>query len=336
LTSTRFNGIGPSRAGVVRSVALFSGLTLCLVAACTSTTGPTDDGSLTTSAVAGSVPAGSTVSSPTDTTPSSATGSSAAPQVTFVLTAVEQATPTLLAQSVTVFEKRLADIAGSSVVILGDRRLQVSGPASATARIKANLDSGQLNFRPVINLAPGAPATTSASSSEGAGSTPGADLIPVQPAGTGAADWLSTVARDLPDLGCDRLEPHDGPSDPERQLLTCDQEHATLYLLDSAIIEGTEIESAKAEKDATTGQWTVQMLLDESGLKKWSAHTAANIGSQVAFVLNSEVVSAPTIQAEITNAATSITGGFDEDTATALANGLNAGALPLSFTVAAG
>lgn len=286
---------------------------------------------LTTPESAASVTAGPSTSgaepstSGPDVTGSATTGATSG-SVTYVLTAVEQASPTLLAQSVTVLQKRLADIPGSTVDIGGSKQLTVTGPASQADRIRANLDSSQLNFRPVINLGPSAKA-----GAEGTGAK-----IPVQPSGAGASDWLKSVAGSLSDIACDQLEDHTGPSDPERQLLTCDVEGATVYLLDSAIIEGTEIESAKAEKLTQTDQWSVTMLLDAAGLSKWSAYTGSNIGAQVAFVLDSTVVSAPSVQAQIDSAATTITGGFTEDSATALANGLNAGALPLSFTVTAG
>ncbi|MGV0804056.1 protein translocase subunit SecD, partial [Mycolicibacterium elephantis] len=59
--------------------------------------------------------------------------------------------------------------------------------------------------------------------------------------------------------------------------------------------------------------------------------TAANVGTQTAFVLDSKVVSAPAIQEAIPGGRTQITGQFNQQTARELANVLKYGSLPLSF-----
>src|SRR3712207_466451 len=69
------------------------------------------------------------------------------------------------------------------------------------------------------------------------------------------------------------------------------------------------------------------------GRATWAQYTADNIGSNVAFTLDGRVVSAPTIQNAI-NGQTTITGQFNQETATTLANQLRYGALPLTFTQA--
>ncbi len=74
------------------------------------------------------------------------------------------------------------------------------------------------------------------------------------------------------------------------------------------------------------------MTFDSEGSTTWAQYTAANIGSQAAFVLDSKVVSAPVIQgATPAGSATSITGQFTNTQATELANTLKYGSLPLSF-----
>ena len=59
----------------------------------------------------------------------------------------------------------------------------------------------------------------------------------------------------------------------------------------------------------------------------------AHVGENVAFTLDGRVISAPTINGAI-NGQTTITGDFDQETATALANQLKYGALPLTFSQA--
>ena len=66
----------------------------------------------------------------------------------------------------------------------------------------------------------------------------------------------------------------------------------------------------------------------------WADFTAAHIGTQTAFTLDSQVVSAPMIQEAIPGGRTQITGGdppFTASTARQLANVLKYGSLPLSF-----
>ncbi len=63
----------------------------------------------------------------------------------------------------------------------------------------------------------------------------------------------------------------------------------------------------------------------------WADFTAANVGTQTAFVLDSQVVSAPEIQEAIPGGRTQITGRFTADSARQLANVLKYGSLPLSF-----
>jgi preprotein translocase subunit SecD len=63
----------------------------------------------------------------------------------------------------------------------------------------------------------------------------------------------------------------------------------------------------------------------------WADFTAANVGTQTAFVLDSQVVSAPVINEAIPGGRTQITGQFTADSARELANVLKYGSLPLSF-----
>jgi len=59
----------------------------------------------------------------------------------------------------------------------------------------------------------------------------------------------------------------------------------------------------------------------------WADFTAANVGTQTAFVLDSQVVSAPEIQEAIPGGRTQITGRFTADSARELANVLKYGSL---------
>jgi preprotein translocase subunit SecD len=77
----------------------------------------------------------------------------------------------------------------------------------------------------------------------------------------------------------------------------------------------------------------VNLNFNGKGQTAWSEYTAANVGKQAAITLDGRVIEAPVIQGAI-NGSTQITGNFDQQSATTLANQLKYGALPLSFTQA--
>ncbi len=76
------------------------------------------------------------------------------------------------------------------------------------------------------------------------------------------------------------------------------------------------------------GQPEVLMTMTPAGSRKWQKMTAANIGKQVAMVLDDYVISAPVVQTEISGGGTSITGDFQIEETQDLANSLKAGKLP--------
>lgn len=73
----------------------------------------------------------------------------------------------------------------------------------------------------------------------------------------------------------------------------------------------------------------VSLKFDEEGTKLFADITKRNIGKQVAIYLDGEIISAPTVQTEITNGEAVITGNFTLDEAKKLVQRLNEGALPV-------
>lgn len=135
---------------------------------------------------------------------------------------------------------------------------------------------------------------------------------------------------------------NDRPLDlPNKPLISCDEDGQSKYLLAPVIVPGTEIKSAAARGPGSSqGQvgWTISLDLKDKGQAAWADYTAkhnetvkpqdtANI---VAFTLDSQVIVAPATRQAI-NGSTEISGNFNETTATALANSLKYGALPLTF-----
>ncbi|MEU0496530.1 protein translocase subunit SecD [Mycobacterium sp. NPDC006124] len=122
-----------------------------------------------------------------------------------------------------------------------------------------------------------------------------------------------------------------GNDDPNLPLVTCSQDHKEVYLLDKSIISGEQIESASSGLDQQRGEYVVDLQFKSQGADVWANFTAANVGTQTAFTLDSQVVSAPQINEAIPGGRTQITGNFTQDSARELANVLKYGSLPLSF-----
>ena len=122
-------------------------------------------------------------------------------------------------------------------------------------------------------------------------------------------------------------------SRPGDHVAACSEDGTAKYLLGPTIIEGTEIDDATAGTSPDTGEWIVLLDFKSGGRATWAEYTAAHINENVAFTLDGRVISAPTITSAI-NGQTTITGQFDQETATELANQLRYGALPLTFTQA--
>ncbi|HEY3711623.1 MAG TPA: protein translocase subunit SecD [Amycolatopsis sp.] len=127
----------------------------------------------------------------------------------------------------------------------------------------------------------------------------------------------------------DPLEGNDVSSKP---LVACGDKDATKYVLGPEFLPGTDISTASSGYDQTRGQWTVDMTFNSAGSKIWGDFTSANVQSQAAFVLDTQVVSAPTIQSAILGGNTQITGQFTQSDAKNLADILKYGSLPLSFS----
>jgi len=81
------------------------------------------------------------------------------------------------------------------------------------------------------------------------------------------------------------------------------------------------------------GEPQVSLRFDDEGTKLFADITKRNLGKPVAIYLDNSVISAPTVQSEITNGEAVITGNFTLEQAKELAQRLNQGALPVPLTL---
>jgi preprotein translocase subunit SecD len=137
---------------------------------------------------------------------------------------------------------------------------------------------------------------------------------------------LQVMARE-----CNQEDILAGNDDPNLPLVTCNTQHNEVYLLAPSIISGDQIANASSGMNQQTAGNVVDLQFKSAAANTWADFTAAHIGTQTAFVLDSQVVSAPRIEEAIPGGRTQIHGDFSQAQARELANVLKYGSLPLSF-----
>ena len=117
------------------------------------------------------------------------------------------------------------------------------------------------------------------------------------------------------------------------------------YLLGPVEASGENIADAtngmvQTSTGASTGQWAVNIVFDEEGTQDFAEVSTRLFGlkgqtprDQFAFVLDGAVLTAPSMNAAITDGRPQITGQFTQESSKSLADQLKFGALPISFTV---
>jgi preprotein translocase subunit SecD len=194
-----------------------------------------------------------------------------------------------------------------------------------------------LYVRPLIHAMPVEPQTPP---------SPSAPLLP--PAGAGGdrakliADekelrqntdqTIQVLAMQFQATRCDMDDVLAGHDDPNLPLITCSTDGQTVYLLDKSILGDDDIQRATTDFDSRLRQHVVNLEFDDDAARTWERFTSANIGTQTAFTVDTQVLSAPQIQEAIAGGHTQITGNFTADSARELADALNRGSSPLSLS----
>lgn len=96
------------------------------------------------------------------------------------------------------------------------------------------------------------------------------------------------------------------------------------------IVRGTDVKSAKPEQAMANNSWETAFVLSQDAARRFSDYTGSHIGQRLAIVLDGRVISAPTVQAQISDQGV-ITNMGGEQEAADLAMNLNAGSLPASI-----
>jgi preprotein translocase subunit SecD len=214
------------------------------------------------------------------------------------------------------------------------RAVLLTGAPSATSVDDGTDADGDGTPDPTESATPEAtdPAAVDPAATPSATPTDGSDLAWVTPelqAEYDAFDCASLATETT------NVAPADEP------LITCEADLSIKYLLGPVEVDGSNISDARAGQQqgangALTNAWAIYPTFDGEGTEQFAAITTRLVSlpaprDQFAAVLDGKVLIAPSTNAAITNGQPEITGSFDQETATTIANQLKFGALPVSF-----
>ncbi|KQV08027.1 protein translocase subunit SecD [Leifsonia sp. Root112D2] len=254
-----------------------------------------------------------------------------------------------LAQSVSIIRKRVdaSGVSEAQISTQGNSNVVVSIPGPLDDATKQRIESSsKLDFRAVLltgaptNAVVGADgkSTPAPSPAPGLSSTPTAKP-------TNGSD-LSYVTPELQaqynayDCKAEANTIKSAPPE-NKPLIACDDANTVKYLLGPVEVHGSDITNATAglqptQSGVTTGEWGVNITFNGTGGPQFNKISSRLIAldpprNQFAAVLDGAVITAPRVQG-VTDQPT-ITGNFNQESATSLANELKFGALPVSFKV---
>ena len=101
--------------------------------------------------------------------------------------------------------------------------------------------------------------------------------------------------------------------------------------LEKVLVEGKDVETAYVSVDPEKNQYLVSLKFDEEGKEKFADATRLCFQQPMSIWMDDEMISAPIVNAEITEGQAVIEGNFTPEEATELAEKINAGALPFKL-----
>lgn len=250
-----------------------------------------------------------------------------------------------MAQAATIIRQRVdaSGVGEADITTQSGDQIVVQIPGQADEETRNRIEqSAQLQLRAV--LLTGAPATSFVG--EDGESTPYPTPDPslaatpsTSPTSGSDTAWI-TPKLQAEFLAYDCANPSQDPATaaPDAPLITCDPTDTAKFVLGPVELDGSSITDASFGQNTQNGQWEVLLTFDGDGTSTFAEISQRLFGqtpplNQFAFVLDGDVISAPTMQAVITDGRPSISGSFTQETAKTLSDQLKYGALPLSFVV---
>lgn len=285
----------------------------------------------------------------------------------------EEVTSQTIAQAIDVIRQRVdsSGVAEAEITSQSGGKIVVALPGNPSEETIALVEtSAQMAFRPVLAYGNPTPTDTTPTPepTESAAATDPAAPAPT-PTPTAAAEEPSDVpSKAAPDSPSDiayyvtpavqaqfdALDCTDPANltggvngDPDKAFVTCDQDGSAKYILGPVEIEGARISSATSglnqlPSGGQGNKWVVNIAFDSQGTTEFTDVTTRLQGlagsppqNQFAMVLDGLVISAPSLATGviIADGKAEISGTFTRESAASLANQLNFGSLPLTFTV---
>ncbi|MEZ5191026.1 MAG: protein translocase subunit SecD [Schumannella sp.] len=274
----------------------------------------------------------------------------------------QEVTAEQLEQAVAIIRQRVdaSGVSEAEISTQGTNNIEVLIPGVADKETLDRLqNSSKLEFRAVIlagtpspdavSTETPAPEDTDAPDTEetaapDAEETPEPEATP-NPEPTDGSDpnWVTPELQEAYDaFTCDQIDEVEANIAPADQpLITCDDTGSVKYLLGPVEVDGADITDAFAGQQTgtggvNTGIWAVNIRFNAEGGAAFKDVGNRLIAlesprNQFGAVLDGRVITAPRVEGVTDQPA--ITGSFTQETATALAQQLKFGALPVSFEV---
>ena len=212
----------------------------------------------------------------------------------------------------------------------GNPSAEPSGAASAPSESASGEPSASPtgNNRPQAGLPTAPPAPRSPRPTVEGKGTPPDQAIGWQPSPEDQADFAAFTCADK-----------DKQTDiADQPLFSCDETGTVKYLLGPTLVEGDQLSSAMAGVPQNDVRWVVNLDFNSEGAIAFEnatreLATRPDPQNRFAIVLDGDTISAPSVSAAIPGGRAEISGDFNQESATQLANVLKYGALPLAFEV---
>jgi len=249
-----------------------------------------------------------------------------------------------LTQAVSIIRQRVdaGGVAEAEVTTQGGSNIVVSIPGTPDAATLERIrSSAKLEFRAVLRIGPALlpegslvePVVPAENAPETTPENP-SDLAWITPEIETAYNELSCEALD--ELGAN-------VADPTMPLVTCSDDRASKFILGPVEVDGGTISDAisglvPGPQGTVTNEWGVFLEFDSVGTEAFRTVTERlillqGVQNQFAIVLDGNVISAPRTLGAITDGKPQISGSFEQESATTLADQLKFGALPIGFAV---
>ena len=246
-----------------------------------------------------------------------------------------------LSQAVDIIRQRIdsTGVSEAQISTSGNSAIVVSVPGDTSTDLENLISqSAKMEFRPVLVASSNTAATVSKK-----GETPApiatSSAAPTDPSDLNNVDAATLATYNATSCAGFKIE---GVPAEDKPLVTCNRELNEKYILGPVEVQGTEISNATAalasNNGIATGGWEVNLNFKSKGSDQFAKSTQRLFGlndprNRFAVTLDGIVVTAPKVNGVITGGNAQITGNFDQTTATALANQLKYGSLPVQFQV---